>query len=91
MKVKGFEFEGKRIYFIDARVKDISFNRWRVILFYHPYFGATHFLYSENEYNEFLAQYQPLCYQDGDEFKQAFKNAPDPIGNKQVEDTGRLF
>uniref|UniRef100_A0A6M3J560 Uncharacterized protein n=1 Tax=viral metagenome TaxID=1070528 RepID=A0A6M3J560_9ZZZZ len=58
----GFLFNGKQIYFIDGQGKDISFDRWRVSLYYEPGFAETHFLPSQIEYDDFMEKYQPCCY-----------------------------
>ena len=68
MERKGFRFEGKRIYFMDGRGKDISFERWRVSLYYEPHKAATHFLTSQAEYDTFLTTHRPVCYQDYQEY-----------------------
>ena len=68
-KMKGFEFEGKRIYFMDGRGKDISFERWRVSLYYNHHQAATHFLPSQAEYDAFLTEHQADCYDDYDKFR----------------------
>ncbi len=65
----GFLFEDKQIYFMEGRGKDISFSRWRVTLYYAPNFALTHFLPTQSEYDNFLAQHQPLCYHDYDAFR----------------------
>ena len=73
MKHEGFIFndggKGRRIYFIGAKGKDISFNRWRVTLYYDGNFAATHFLTSEGEYNSFIKRNSPACYNDYSEFR----------------------
>jgi hypothetical protein len=73
MKHNGFIFNDgdvkRRIYFIDGRGKDISFNRWRVTLYYDGNFAATHFLTSEIEYNSFIKRNSPACYGDYSDFR----------------------
>ncbi len=65
----GFMFEDKRIHFIDGHGKDISFNRWRVILYYRPGFALPHFLDSQVEYDNFINKYQPFYYEDYSVFR----------------------
>ena len=62
-------FEGEQIYYIDGHGKDISFKRWRVILYYRPGFALTHFLPSQAEYDSFISKYQPFCYEDYNVFR----------------------
>ena len=67
---RGFSFEGKQIYFMEGRGKDISFDRWRVTLYYEPNFALTHFLPSQEEYDSFIEEHQPFCYDDYNIFKE---------------------
>jgi hypothetical protein len=73
MKHNGFIFNDggkkRRIYFIDPQGKDVSFDRWRVTLYYDGNFAATHFLHSETEYNSFLKRNSPNCYANYDDFR----------------------
>lgn len=55
IKPQGFDYNGMRIYFIDPHGKDISFNRWRAILYYAQNYAETVFFPSQKEYDEFLA------------------------------------
>ena len=68
MKHKGFVHDGKRIYFIDPRGKDASFDRWRVTLYYDKDYASTAFFRNETEYQDFLAKNMPLTYEDYKEF-----------------------
>lgn len=84
MKYPGFRSQNRQIFLMDAQGKDISFERWRITLYYHPNYAATHFLQSEAEYNEFLKKYQPYCYSDYQEFrtdyeKEGINNGQDTI------------
>ena len=78
MKHNGFIFRdgnsNRRIYFIDGRGKDVSFNRWRVTLYYGGNFAATHFLTSETEYDSFIKRNTPFCYADYAEFREDADN-----------------
>ncbi len=58
-----------QIYFIEAKGKDASFNRWRVVLYYAAHLAKTAFFYTEQAYSAFLAEYQPKCYQDYDQYR----------------------
>jgi len=66
---QGFKFEGKRIYYIDAQGKDISFDRWRVSLYYAPHLAATHFLSSQAEYDRFLEDHRPDTFSEYEDFR----------------------
>jgi hypothetical protein len=74
--MKGFEYEGKQIYFLDGQGKDISFERWRVNLYYSDYQAKTIFLNSQAEYDKFMQEHQPLCYSDYATFKKQFRGEP---------------
>ena len=64
------DLEGsEQIYFIEARGKDISFDRWRVCLYYRAGFAKTMFFYTASRYKAFLEKYNPLCFQDYEELK----------------------
>jgi hypothetical protein len=61
-KPTGFNYNGKRIYFLDSHGKDISFPRWRVILFYARNFGETVFFPSQKEHDDFITSQHQYCY-----------------------------
>ena len=65
----GFMHGGKRIYFIEAKGKDVSFERWRATLYYAPGFALTYFAQSQAEYDKFLALHNKDCYADYEEYK----------------------
>jgi len=44
-------------FFIDARGKDISFDRWRISLYYHRSFAETLFFQTEDDYRAFIAKH----------------------------------
>lgn len=69
MKYPGFTHNERTIYFIDAKGKDISFNRWRVALYYAPHYAETHFVDSEANYNRFIESKLPATYQDYNDFR----------------------
>lgn len=50
----GFTFEGKQIFFVEPRDKDIGFPRWRANLYYGPHLALTAFFASEAAYIAFL-------------------------------------
>jgi len=70
--MKGFDFEGKRIFHIDGQGKDISFNRWRTSLYYAPGFAITHFMPTEKEYNDFITANSLNCFDDYNVFKESY-------------------
>jgi len=59
---KGFNHDGETIYFMEPKGKDISFNRWRITLYYAPHLAKTHFEYSEQAYNHFLKSHSDFVY-----------------------------
>ena len=69
MKYPGFEHDDKIIYYIDPQGKDISFDRWRVTLYYHSGYAATHFLPDVLAYNKFLADNTPKTYPEYTDFR----------------------
>ena len=68
--LEGFEYfdtdtqEKRRIYYIEEKGKDASFERWRLELYYQPSFACTCFCNSLESYEEFLKKYKPFCFQD---------------------------
>jgi len=70
MERKGFMHEKTRIFFIEGRGKDISFERWRVSLYYAPHYAKTYFLETEKEYHDFITTNQRKCYLDYGLFRQ---------------------
>lgn len=79
MKKPGFSLYTKQIYYIDAKGKDIGFDRWRVCLYYAGNFAATYFLETEQEYFDFLIRHIPQCYSDYEEFRKDWDNEHKPI------------
>ena len=67
----GFIHEGKRVYYMDKHGKDISFPRWRVVLYYASHLAMTHFLPSQADYDEFLSTHAKYCYSSYDEFRES--------------------
>lgn len=78
----GFDYEGKRIRFVDAQGKDANtereaygrtdrMERWRADLYYQPNFAKTALFYSELAYETFLAANRPHCFATYDEFSQS--------------------
>jgi len=74
MKYPGFELYTKRIYYIDARGKDISFDRWRVCLYYAGNMAATYLFETEQEYLDFIERHSPSCYSDYEDFRKDWDN-----------------
>ncbi len=72
----GFLHEDKKIMFMEAKGKDISFNRWRVTLYYQPNFALTHFLNSQQEYDDFITSHKADCYEDYNEWRQEVNHVP---------------
>ncbi len=64
----GFEYkeawdsEPVMVFYLDPQGKDISFERWRITLYYAPNFAKTHFEPNEEAYNMFLAEHKEGCY-----------------------------
>jgi hypothetical protein len=59
----------RRIFYIEKRSKDISFNRWRLTLYYAPGFAATALFNSQAEYDRFCSDNEPFTYSDFNEFQ----------------------
>lgn len=59
-----FSENTQRVYFMEYKGKDISFDRWRFDLYYAPNFAMTHFEYSENAAMEFLNNHKAECFSD---------------------------
>ena len=74
MKNPGFFFDGRKIYFIDPHGKDISFERWRVCLYYDRNHASTAFFDTEEEYTKFLSEHMSKCYSDFLEFQKDATN-----------------
>lgn len=70
MNYEGFEYfdtdtqEKRRIYYIEEKGKDTSFDRWRLCLYYQPNFACTTFFYSKEDYEYFLKRHKQDCYPD---------------------------
>jgi Fe2+ or Zn2+ uptake regulation protein len=69
VKRKGFLYNSHRIYFMECKGKDVSFDRWRIAGYYAGHFAETVFLNSETEYNEFIKNHKAACYSDYSEFR----------------------
>jgi len=67
----GFIHEGRRVYYMDGRGKDISFPRWRATLYYEGHLAMTHFLSSQADYDSFLSIHAKYCYSSYDEFRES--------------------
>lgn len=64
--------KAKRIFFMEAKGKDISFPRWRICLYYKSHLAATHFEYSQEAYDNFIAKNAGACYSDYAAFRNNF-------------------
>jgi hypothetical protein len=53
---EGFNWGGKQIFFVEARGKDVSFNRWRMCFYYAPYLAHTEFFETQEGYDAFLIE-----------------------------------
>ena len=79
MKYEGFNyFDGdsqtiRRIYYIEEKGKDISFERWRLHLYYKPNFACTSFYYSSEDYETFLKYHKQDCFTDYVEYLAWYK------------------
>jgi hypothetical protein len=73
MTKKGFiridKGEERRIYYIEKRGKDSSFQRWRATLYYAPNFAVTAFFDSESEYSRYCSIWEKFCFSDFEQFK----------------------
>jgi len=68
-KIKtGFKYQGMNIYYLDLLGKDISFERWRINLYYKPNYAYTEFFVSEKDYYYFFDIHKKQCYSDYAEF-----------------------
>jgi hypothetical protein len=69
MKKQGFTHGKRRIYYIEAKGKDISFSRWRVELFYAPHYAETFFLADKEAYNNFIENHNAHTYATYQDFR----------------------
>lgn len=53
---EGFNWGGKQIFYVEAKGKDVSFNRWRVCFYYAPCLAHTEFFETQDGYDAFLAE-----------------------------------
>ena len=69
--MKGFDYHGKRIMFVDPRGKDPrpDMDRWRMSLYYGTHYARTHFCYSQAEYDAALAAWLPVCWGSYEEWR----------------------
>jgi hypothetical protein len=52
----GFNYGGQPIFFTEGKGKDVSFNRWRVCLYFAPCFALTEFFDTQEAYDAFLVE-----------------------------------
>ena len=69
MKHSGFYHDGRHIFFMEKKGKDISFPRWWIICYYEGNQASTVFFDSEEKYNAFIDQNEPKCYTDYTDFR----------------------
>jgi hypothetical protein len=69
MKKTGFKHNGRTIFYMDQKGKDISFERWRVCLYYAPHYAATHFEPTAEAYNKFISGNVLNTYEDYGQFR----------------------
>ena len=72
MKKKGFEYEGKTIFFIDPQGKDASSDRWRATLYYTRNYARTAFFYSLADYTNFLCRHAEDTYAEYEDFPESW-------------------
>lgn len=70
----GRMYFGERIMFIEAKGKDISFNRYRFTLYYEPHKALTHFEYTPERAAEFMAENAPYVYANYDDYRAAVQS-----------------
>lgn len=70
----GFAYEGKTIYFVEAKGKDISYARWRADLYYKGHMASTAFFQTEATYNNFLAEAAKHTFEEYSDFRKAWDN-----------------
>jgi hypothetical protein len=71
MKKSGFEFEDKRVYYIEPLTSPFS-GRLAVRAYHHKYYATTIWFDTEEARDAFLKEKAPCCYETHDEFKQAW-------------------
>jgi hypothetical protein len=75
--MKGFQFKdfysglSHQVYFMECKGKDISFPRWRFSLYYEPHLAMTHFVDSEEAYNQFIDSHKDECFSDYQDYVQS--------------------
>ena len=71
--MEGFDFDDngimRRIYFIEGQGKDVSFERWRLTLYYKSHLACTYFCESEKAYQDFLQTNQSYCFSKYEDFR----------------------
>lgn len=65
----------RRISFMEPMGKDISFERWRITLYYHRHFAATAFFDNAVEYEAFIKKHAAECYEDYSQFVSKIEGA----------------
>ena len=62
-----------RVYFIDPKGKDISFDRWRFDLYYANSSAMTHFEQSQEAADAFYEMFSPMCFANYTDFRTTFQ------------------
>ena len=68
-----FNGRAHRVYFIDPKGKDISFDRWRFDLYYANNFAMTHFEPSQEAADAFYEMFSPMCFANYTDFRTTFQ------------------
>ena len=71
----GFLHNGRRIFYMEPRGKDISFERWRITLYYAVNYAETHFLPTQEDYDSFTKKYADNCYENFEDFRNKLQEA----------------
>jgi len=69
MKHIGFYHEGRHIFFMEKKGKDVSFPRWRLTCYYEAHLASTVFFDSEEEYDAFIEKHSSKCYEEYTDFR----------------------
>jgi hypothetical protein len=71
-------------YYVDPKGKDVSFERWRCCVYYHPYYATTKLFNHEEDYRAFLNSYPgEKTYQN---FKDLFKDPLLPEFSRELNE-----
>lgn len=65
----GFDYDGKRIFFVEPRGKDAGFERWRMCLYYERNSALTAFFSTEFGYKSFLHKAKKYTFAEWSDFR----------------------